>query len=497
MITRSKGNITDEQFTKLLNNIETKKKKKEKLDELMNNMGQKDVIEIIAKKFPLLQIKEKSEKKVYDKYDKECIKHIYGTLYEYDSGIDSNEEETDSDTEEVSYFKKLSIDKKKKYVKLMMKIDIKKKNNIPIRFKILSSKMCIYSKMLCLNKLERYRKDQNAKHLEWLQFALQIPFNTYQNFPYSIKKNTKKEISDYLLHSKDLLDRVVFGHIQAKSQIIQIVSQLITNPNSSGNVFGIHGPMGNGKTTLLKNGLAKILKRPFEIIQLGGASDSSFLTGHSFTYEGSQYGRIVDILIKTKTLNPIIYFDELDKISMTEKGKEIIGILTHITDPSQNQHYQDKYFTGINIDLSKAIFVFSFNQIEKINKILLDRINVIHTKGFKTKDKIEIAKKFLIPNICLNTGIKIKNLKFTDEIIDYIIQNFTKEEGVRTLKRQLEKIITKLNMISLFENDNYKKLNLPLLQTKISFPLLITKDHCRLLLTKDELFNDPPFGMYI
>ena len=102
--------------------------------------------------------------------------------------------------------------------------------------------------------------------------------------------------------------------------------------------------MGNGKTTLLKNGLAKVLKRPFEMIQLGGASDSSFLAGHSFTYEGSQYGRIVDILIKTKTLNPIIYFDELDKISMTEKGKEIIGILTHITDPSQNQHYQDKYF---------------------------------------------------------------------------------------------------------------------------------------------------------
>ena len=166
--------------------------------------------------------KKQKRKKSYDYYDKECIKHIYGTLYEYDSGIDSNEDESDSDSEEVSYFKKLNIEDKKKYVKIMDKINIQRQNNVPIRFKVLSSKMCIHSKMLCLNKLERYKKDNNAKYLEWLQYALQIPYKTYIEFPYSIKKNTKKEISDYLIQSKELLDNVVFGHNQAKYQMIRL-----------------------------------------------------------------------------------------------------------------------------------------------------------------------------------------------------------------------------------------------------------------------------------
>ena len=145
-------------------------------------------------------------------------------------------------------------------------------------------------------------------------------------------------------------------------------------------LFGFEGPPGVGKT-LAKKGIASCLKdnegssRPFAFIAVGGSSNASTLDGHNYTYVGSTWGRIVDILMETKCMNPIIFIDELDKVSRTEHGKEIIGILTHLIDPTQNDSFQDKYFTGIDLDLSKALFVFSYNDVDSIDRILLDRIH--------------------------------------------------------------------------------------------------------------------------
>ena len=218
--------------------------------------------------------------------------------------------------------------------------------------------------------------------------------------------------------------------------------------------------MGNGKTTLLKNGLAKVLNRPFHLIQLGGVSDSSFLAGHSYTYEGSLWGKIVDVITQSRCMNPIIYFDELDKISETNKGSEIISILTHLTDSSQNSHFQDKYFSGIDIDLSNVIFVFSFNHAEKINKILLDRINIIYTKGFNTLDKIKITRQFLIKEICDNINFNSDNIEISDDTLQYIINNYTKEEGVRSLKKCLHSIYSKINLLSMIAKEDYQNFNI-------------------------------------
>jgi ATP-dependent Lon protease len=113
----------------------------------------------------------------------------------------------------------------------------------------------------------------------------------------------------------------------AKMQIMQMIGQWISNPKAVGTAIAIKGPMGTGKTTLVKEGISKILNRDFAFLALGGATDSSFLEGHGYTYEGSTWGKIVDILIKSKSMNPVIYFDELDKISETPKGEEIAGIL--------------------------------------------------------------------------------------------------------------------------------------------------------------------------
>ena len=145
-------------------------------------------------------------------------------------------------------------------------------------------------------------------------------------------------------NAKQILDNAVYGMEDAKMQILQMVGQWISNPNSLGSAIAVKGPPGTGKTTLIKEGVSKILNRPFAFLALGGATDASFLEGHSYTYEGSTWGKIVDILIKCKCMNPLIYFDELDKISETPKGEEIAGILTHLTDTTQNDKFHDKYF---------------------------------------------------------------------------------------------------------------------------------------------------------
>ncbi len=205
--------------------------------------------------------------------------------------------------------------------------------------------------------------------------------------------------------------------------------------------------MGVGKTTIIKNGISKILNRAFSFIALGGASDGSYLDGHSYTYEGSTYGKIVDILIQTNSLNPIIFFDELDKVSTSERGNEIIGILTHITDNTQNENFQDKYFSEVSIDLSKCLFVFSFNNEELVNPILKDRMYVIDVKGYDKKEKVIIAKKYILPEILKEYNFIEKEIIFKDDIIEYIIEKTKSEEGVRNLKRNIECIISKINII--------------------------------------------------
>ena len=130
------------------------------------------------------------------------------------------------------------------------------------------------------------------------------------------------------------------------------------------------------------------MNKPFVFISLGGATDASFLEGHSFTYEGSIYGRIARGIIESKCMDPIIYFDELDKISNTNKGEEIVNLLVHLIDSSQNSKFRDKYFHDLDIDLSRVTFIFSFNDPSKINYILADRITLIETKNITLEQRL-------------------------------------------------------------------------------------------------------------
>lgn len=259
-----------------------------------------------------------------------------------------------------------------------------------------------------------------------------------------------KNINTYMNSVKGTLDDAVHGHEKAKSQIMRIFAQWI-NGEQSGYCFGFEGAPGVGKTTFAKKGLAKCLvdengtSRPFSFIAIGGQDNGSTLNGHNYTYVGSEWGKFVDILIKNKCMNPIIFIDELDKVSKTDHGKEIIGILTHLIDPTQNDVFQDKYFNGVELDLSKALFVFSYNDVSAIDKILLDRIHRIKFEHQSVEDKLVVTRKHILPEIYTNMGLH-NCIEITDDNIIYIIEKYTNEPGIRKFKELLFEIIGEINL---------------------------------------------------
>ena len=371
------------------------------------------------------------------------------------------------------FFKKMSINEQENILKELDEINKICKVEKPYRLTVLEKEIPYEYKACALKKLNMLRFMEPGggefyKIKNWIDTFMSIPFDTYKHLPVSMSDGTEK-CQEFMENAKSILDSSVYGLNDAKMQIMQMIGQWITNPSAVGSAIAIQGPMGTGKTTLVKEGISKILGRDFAFIALGGATDSSFLEGHSYTYEGSTWGQIVSILIKSKCMNPVIYFGELDKISDTPKGEEITGILTHLTDTSQNNEFQDKYFSEIKLDLSKCLFIFSYNDESKVNPILKDRMYRIHTKGYDLKDKLSICNNYLLPNIRKQILFESEDIIIEDDVVQYIVDNYTdKEFGVRNLKRCLEIIHTKLNLYrlmkpgsSLFDNTTTIEVSFP------------------------------------
>jgi ATP-dependent Lon protease len=360
--------------------------------------------------------------------------------------------------EETTFWSNLNEYEKNSYIE---KFQDMKKNNIhsliPLKFKILNSDIDNNSKTLIISKIEQFsgmseHAGEYFKLKSWLNSLSRIPLSIYNPLPIT-SSAPKEKCSEFLQNIRKNLDDTVYGHEDTKQQILRIMAQWISNPDSKGNCIGIQGEMGTGKTTLVKEGICKALNMPFGFISLGGASDGSYLEGHNYTYEGSTYGKIAEILMKTKCMNPILFFDELDKVSSTYRGQEIIGILTHLTDQSQNEHYNDRYFGELELNLSKSLIVFSYNDESLINPILKDRMITINVKGYTTKDKIPIALNYLIPELFKKYNLKNDSIIFTEDIIRYIITKISSEEGVRNLKRGIDSIISAINIKQYIDTD--------------------------------------------
>jgi len=396
------------------------------------------------------------------------------------------------------FFKKLPLIKKKEYIDIFKYLKLE--TSTPLQFIIINSNMDENTKKLALTyviRLNNLDKDSSEYHKLniWINELIKIPFNNYIKLPVSCKSSISNK-QQFLLNTKKCLDDAVYGHNNAKQHILQVISKWITNDKSGGNILALQGPMGNGKTTLVKDGISKSINRPFTFIALGGTSDVSYFNGHGYTYEGSKCGKIVDILKSSKCMNPIIYFDELDKVSDTYRGQEIIHMLTHLTDSTQNSLFVDNYFHGVTFDLSKVLFIFSFNDETKIDKILKDRMYVINTSGYKIDDKIKIAENYLLPKL-LDTYKLHDKVNFSTDIFKYIIDNYTyNEEGVRNLNRCLETIISKFNLYLILNSENsLVKLDFKLNNFKI--PHIFSIENIETLLNKKNIIDKPPEHMYM
>jgi endopeptidase La len=288
----------------------------------------------------------------------------------------------------------------------------------------------------------------------------------------------KKSKKIYLENVRSTLNECVYGHDETKIQLERLIAQWM-NGKIDGTVFGFQGPPGVGKTTIAKKGLSKCFldedgnPRPFGFLALGGSSNGATLEGHNYTYMGSTWGRIIDILMETKCMNPIIYIDEVDKVSMTEHGREIIGILTHLTDFSQNHEFSDRYFSGIRIDLSKVLFVFSYNDSNALDRILRDRITEINIKALTLNEKIHVVQNYSLPEILDTVGYKGNDILISKEVIKYIIQNYTNEAGVRKLREKLFEIIREINLKRITDDN-------------IHLPYTVSEEYV------SELFSDKP-----
>ena len=377
------------------------------------------------------------------------------------------------------FFEKLEIDQQKKIIKELREINKITRVEKPYRLTLLEANIPLIFKSAALKKISslRYMEPGSGEFYKiknWVDTFMRIPFGKYNNLPISIDDGVEK-CHEFMANAQKTLNDAVYGLNDAKMQIMQLLGQLVTNPKAIGTAIAIHGPPGSGKTSLVREGISKILDRPFAFIALGGATDSSFLEGHGYTYEGSTWGKIVQIIIDSKCMNPVIYFDELDKISETPKGEEIAGILTHLTDTSQNSQFHDKYFAEIDFDLSKCLFIFSYNDESKVNPILRDRMYRIQTKGYNQKQKTVIANSYLLPKIQEQVRFNTEDIIIPDETLHYLIEMFcNKEDGVRNLKRCLEIIYTKLNLYRLMRADsNLFEEDMAL---KVEFPFKVTKD---------------------
>jgi ATP-dependent Lon protease len=431
--------------------------------------------------------KKKQEKKIRKEKDRNC--RIFKRIL--------RDKNTMNDFE---FYDKLETVHQKKIIKELREINKITRVEKPYRLTLLESEIPVIFKAAAMKKISslRYMEPGSGEFYKiknWVDTFMRIPFSEYQTLPININDGVDK-CHEFMENAQKTLNDAVYGLNDAKMQIMQMLGQLITNPQAIGSAIAIHGPPGTGKTSLVKEGISKILNRPFAFIALGGATDSSFLEGHGYTYEGSTWGKIVQILIDSKCMNPVIYFDELDKISDTPKGEEIAGILTHLTDTSQNSQFHDKYFAEIDFDLSKCLFIFSYNDESKVNPILKDRMYRIQTKGYNQKQKSVISNDYLLPRIREQVKFGPEDIIIPDQTLHYIIDNHcNKEDGVRNLKRCLEIIYTKLNLYRLMRPDS--NLFEEDMSLKVEFPFTVTNEIVDKMIKKTEGLNPSLYHLYL
>ena len=262
--------------------------------------------------------------------------------------------------------------------------------------------------------------------MNYLDLLLDLPWNEYTEDNFDLQK------------VKKVLDKDHFGLEKVKERILEHLAVLKLKGDMKAPIICLVGPPGVGKTSLGKS-IATALQRKFVRMSLGGLHDESEIRGHRKTYIGAMPGRIVQSLKKVQSSNPVFILDEIDKVGKDFRGDPSSALL-EVLDPEQNSTFHDNYL-DLEYDLSKVLFIATANSLNTIQPALLDRMEIIQISGYSTEEKVEIAKKHLIPEQRVEHGLKAKHVKLSTKIITKIIQDYTRESGVRSLNRQIASVM--------------------------------------------------------
>lgn len=292
--------------------------------------------------------------------------------------------------------------------------------------------------------------------LQYIELIKDLPWNT-----------RTKDTKDLKL-AKEILDRDHYGLKDVKDRILEYLAILNNKKAIKGSIICFVGPPGVGKTSIA-NSIANATNRNFVRMSLGGIKDEADIRGHMRTYVGSMPGRIISLMKKAKSKNPVFLFDEIDKIGQDFRGDPSSALL-EVLDSSQNSDFTDRYLE-LPYDLSEVLFITTANSLDTIPEALLDRLEIIRIEGYTDEEKLNIAKKYLVPKSLENAGLSKDAIKFDDEALYRLIDNYTRESGVRELERKIQSIIRKLVYKKYMDDDLVKKVDVNTVDKLLEGPI--------------------------
>lgn len=292
--------------------------------------------------------------------------------------------------------------------------------------------------------------------LQYIELIKDLPWNT-----------RTKDTKDLKL-AKEILDRDHYGLKDVKDRILEYLAILNNKKAIKGSIICFVGPPGVGKTSIA-NSIANATNRNFVRMSLGGIKDEADIRGHMRTYVGSMPGRIISLMKKAKSKNPVFLFDEIDKIGQDFRGDPSSALL-EVLDSSQNSDFTDRYLE-LPYDLSEVLFITTANSLDTIPEALLDRLEIIRIEGYTDEEKLNIAKKYLVPKSLENAGLSKDAIKFDDEALYRLIDNYTRESGVRELERKIQSIIRKLVYKKYMDDDLVKKVEVKTVDKLLEGPI--------------------------
>lgn len=292
-----------------------------------------------------------------------------------------------------------------------------------------------------VTKLERINPQapDYSVQLTYLQTMLALPWGIY----------TEDNLN--IANAEKTLNKDHYGLEKVKERILEHLAVLKLKDDMKSPIVCLYGPPGVGKTSLGRS-IAAALKRKYVRMSLGGVHDEAEIRGHRKTYIGAMPGRIVKSLIKAEASNPVIILDEIDKLGSDHRGDPSSAML-EVLDPEQNHSFHDNYL-DVDYDLSKVMFIATANNLGSIPPALLDRMELIEVSGYITEEKVEIARRHLVPKELSNNGLKKEYVKFSKAALEYIVENYTRESGVRELEKKINKVMRKIALE--FARDGYE-----------------------------------------